>query len=171
MQHVEKQFNIGHVQPDSRLLEQIQCGAWLAHLANPLIGRAADPPLELRDQLQPLRFAAAERWTRLSQLEIAKTGIDQKGERARNLWMRRKELRCFLDCHFHHVANRFLVVEHLKRLRIVTFAAAVFARHIATRQKVHLQFDHALTLASLATAAFCVERKSAGGIFPHTRDG
>ena len=71
--------------------------------------------------------------------------------------MRRKEFRRFLDCHFHYVADRFVVVENLERLRIVTFAAAIFARHIAAREKIHLQFDHALTLASLATTAFGVE--------------
>ena len=84
--------------------------------------------------------------------------------------MRGKEFRRFFDRHFHHVADRFVAVKYLKRLRIVTFTAAVFARHIATRQKIHLQFDHTLTLASLATTAFGVERESARGIAAHAGD-
>ena len=84
--------------------------------------------------------------------------------------MGRKEYGRFFDRHFHHIADRFVVVEYLKRLRIVTFAAAVFAWHVAAWQKIHLQFDYALTLASLATATFGVERKSTGRISAHTRD-
>jgi hypothetical protein len=49
MQHAEKQFNVGHVQTDRGFLEQIQCRAWLAHLADPLVGRAADTTLKLCD--------------------------------------------------------------------------------------------------------------------------
>jgi hypothetical protein len=107
----------------------------------------------------------------LSQLEIAQPRIDQQGERPRNFRVRRKKFRRFFDRHFHHVADRFVVVEYLKRLGIVTFAAAIFAWHVAARQKIHLQFDHALTLASLATTTFGVERESAGRITTHARDG
>src|SRR4030095_3230430 len=82
-----------------------------------------------------------------------------------------KEFRRFFDRHFHHVADRFVVEEYLKRLRIVTFAAAIFAWHVAARQKIHLQFDHALTLARLAPAPFCAERESASRIATHARDG
>ena len=71
--------------------------------------------------------------------------------------MRRKELRSFFDRHLHHVPDGLVVVEDLERLRIVTAAAAVFARHITARQKIHFQFDHALTFASLATTAWRVE--------------
>src|SRR4030095_4978920 len=84
--------------------------------------------------------------------------------------MRREKLRRFLDRHFHYVAARFVVVEYLKRLRMVTFATAILARHVAARQKIHLQFDHALPLAGLATAAFGVEREPARGISAHSRD-
>ena len=71
--------------------------------------------------------------------------------------MHRKELRRFLDRHFHDVADRFFVVQNFQRLRIVTSAVAIFAGHITARQKIHLQLDHALTLARLATAALGIK--------------
>ena len=71
--------------------------------------------------------------------------------------MRAKKISGFLDCHLHHVADRLFVVEHFERLRVVTAPTAVLARHQRLRQKIHLQFDHALALATFATAALGIE--------------
>ena len=59
MQHVEEQFNVGHVQADGRFLQQIQCRSGLAHFSDPLVRRAAHSAFQLRHQLEALRFAAA----------------------------------------------------------------------------------------------------------------
>src|SRR5213596_311110 len=56
----------------------------------------------------------------------------------------------FFDRHLHHVTNRFFVIEDFERLRIVAPAAAVLARHVTARQKIHFQLDYALPLARLA---------------------
>ena len=84
--------------------------------------------------------------------------------------MRRKELRRFLDCHLHDVADGFFVVENFECLWVITPAAAIFARHVTARQKIHFQFDHALTFARLAAAALGVKRESARRIAAHARD-
>src|SRR5882757_9493729 len=88
MQHVEEQFNVCHVQADGRFLEQIQYRSGLAHFSDPLVRRAAHAPFQLRDQLKPLRFAAAKSWTWLSQLQIPKAGVDQEREWTGDFWMR-----------------------------------------------------------------------------------
>ena len=75
--------------------------------------------------------------------------------------MCREEFRGFFNRHVHHVTDGFLVVENFERLRIVTFAAAIFARHVCARQKIHFQFDIALALARFAASAFGVEQKPA----------
>ena len=84
--------------------------------------------------------------------------------------MCREKLRTFFDRHFHDIADRFFVIENLERLGIIAAAAAVFARHVTARQKIHLELDYALPLARLATATFGIERESAGGISAHARD-
>ncbi len=112
----------------------------------PLVFRATDAAFQLRDELQTLRFATAQRRTRLAQLQITESSIDEQRKRPRDLRMGREKLRRFFDRHFHHVADRFVVVENFERLRIVTASAAVLARHERFRQKIHFQFDHALAL-------------------------
>ena len=72
-----------------------------------------------------------------------------------------KKIRGLLDRHLHHVADALFVVEHFEGLRIVTAAAAILARHIAARQKTHLELDRALAAACFAPAAFRVEREAA----------
>ena len=88
MQHVEKQLNVGHMQANGGFLQQIQCRSRLAHFSNPLVCRAADPAFQLRYQLEPLRFSAAQRRARLPQFKVAEPSIDQQGERASNFRMR-----------------------------------------------------------------------------------
>jgi hypothetical protein len=78
VQNVQKKFHIGHVQSDGWLFEQIQSLSGLSHFADPLIFRATDSAFQLRHEFQALRFAAAQGRTRLSQLQIAKPGIDQQ---------------------------------------------------------------------------------------------
>ena len=84
--------------------------------------------------------------------------------------MRRKELRGFLDCHLHDVADGFFVVENFQRLRVITSAAAILARHITARQEIHFQFDYTLTFARFTAAALRVKRESARRIAAHARD-
>ena len=167
MQHIEEQFNVSHVKADGRFLEQIQCRSRLAHLSNPLVRLAAHSALQLRHQLEALRFAAAQSGTRLSELQIPKTGVDQERKRTGDFWMHGKEFRRFFDCHFHHIADGFFVKKNLERLRIVPPALTIFTRDITAWQKVHLELDHALALARLAAAAFGIKRESARRITAH----
>ena len=88
VQYVEKQFNIRHVQADSRFLEQIQCGTRFPHFSDPLIRCAADSAFQLCHELEPLRFATAQSGTRLSELQIAKTGVDEQRKWTGDSWMR-----------------------------------------------------------------------------------
>src|ERR1019366_8574037 len=85
--------------------------------------------------------------------------------------MRAKKLGRFFDRHLHHVTDALSVIENFERLRIVTAPVAIFAWHIAARQKIHLELDHALAFAGFTTSAFRVKRKPAGRITAHARDG
>src|ERR1700686_2927724 len=78
--------------------------------------------------------------------------------------------RRLLDCHVHHITDGFSVVENLKRLRVVTPPTAIFTRHVGAREKIHLEFDHALSFACFATAAFSIKGKSAAGIAAYPRN-
>ena len=129
------------------------------------------PRVRSRRELEPLRFAAAQGRTRLAEFQIAKPGIDQQRKRPRD----------FLDVAPKNSAASSIVIsitspidlfviENFERLRVVTFPAAIFTRHITARQKTHLQLDHALAFARFAAAAFGVERKPARGITAHTRN-
>src|SRR5213594_1908515 len=69
MQNFEQKIDIGHVQTDGRLLEQIQCRSRLAHFSDALVLGAPDSALQLRYELEPLRFAAAQGRTRLAEFE------------------------------------------------------------------------------------------------------
>src|SRR3954470_22725639 len=85
--------------------------------------------------------------------------------------MMSKKCRSFFNGHVHHVSDGFVVVEHLKCLRIVTFPAAIFAGHVCARQEIHLQLDHTLTFARLAPATFGIERETASPVAAHSGGG
>ena len=170
MQHIEEQLHIGHVQTDGRLFEQIKCRSRLAHFANAFVSCTTDAALELRDEFEPLRFTAAQGRAGLPEFKITEPRIDEQGERFLDLRMGREKFGCFLDRHLHHVANRFFVVEDFQCLWIVAAAFAILAWHKTARQKIHLQFDHALAFARFATATLRIERKTARGITAHARD-
>src|SRR5205085_2026500 len=125
---------------------------------------------QLGCKFQPLGFAAAQGWARLAELQVAESRIDKKRERPRNLRIGGKELGRLLDRHLHDVADALIVIEDLEGLRVVTPAAAIFARHVAAREKTHLQLDRALAGTGLAPAPFGVERKPARRITTHSRD-
>src|SRR5207245_10447535 len=56
------------------------------------------------------------------------------------------------------------LVVHFQRLAVVALAVADVARHVDVGQEVHLDLEHAVTLAGFATAALDVEREAAGRI-------
>ena len=77
MKHVEQKIDIGHVQTNRRLLQEIQGRSRLAHFAQPLVFCPADAAFELRDKFQALCLPTAQGRTGLPKLEITKPGLDK----------------------------------------------------------------------------------------------
>src|SRR5437764_14975957 len=112
----------------------------------------------MRDQLQPLRFTAAQCRTRLAEFEITQASIAQSFEPARDLRERAKELDRFIDAQFQHLRDIFSPILNIERLAIEAAAAARFAAHKRWRQKIHFQLDRASAFAAGATPLLAVER-------------
>src|SRR5205814_5949663 len=100
---------------------------------------------------EPLRFTTAQGWAGLAELQVPQAGFDEQGEWLRDFLIGAKEFRGLRDRHLHDVADAAVVIEHLEGLRVVTLPAAILARHVTAWKETHLQFEHALTAAGLAT--------------------
>ena len=94
----------------------------------------------------------------------------EERERALDLRLGGEEFGGLLERHVHDVADAVLVVDHFERGRVVAAAVAVRARHVARRQEIHLDLDHALARAGFAAAAFGVEGKAARRVAAHPRE-
>ena len=68
---------------------------------------------------------------------------------------------CLVDRQVEHVSDRLAAILDLQRLAVVTAALALLARHIHVGQEVHLDGNHAITLAGFAAPALDVEREAA----------
>ena len=60
--------------------------------------------------------------------------------------------------------NAFAFIKNLKGLAVIAFAATDFAKHVDIGQEMHLNFGHAIALASFAAATLDVETETARGI-------
>ena len=69
----------------------------------------------------------------------------------------------FRNCQLEHIVNRFSVQLNFKNVRLEAFAFAFRATDIEIAQKLHLDFFEASAVATFATAAPGIKRKSARG--------
>ena len=73
----------------------------------------------------------------------------------------REELARLINGHIKHLRNVLATVRNLKRLTVVTIAAANLTGDVNIGKEVHLDLDLAIALACLATTALHVKRKAA----------
>ena len=93
LQHLDQTVNVCVVQAGRRLVKDI----------NGLAGRAL---LQLRRELDALRFTAGERCRGLPDLDITKSDIAERVQLFCDLRDRGEKLAAFLDRHFQYVADR-----------------------------------------------------------------
>ena len=73
-----------------------------------------------------------------------------------------EERQRLVDGQIEHVGDRLSAIQDLECLAVVPSALALFARHVHVGKEVHLDGNHAIALATLATPALHVEGEAAG---------
>ena len=136
------------MQTGGRLIEDIDC----------LAGRAFG---QLGRQLGALRFTAGERCGGLPQLNVAQTDLAHGLQTACDLRHVGEELTRFIHRHIQHFVDVFALVAHLERLLVIAAPLAHIAGNVNVRQKVHFDFEQAVTRAGLTAAALDIEGKTA----------
>src|SRR5439155_9962327 len=89
---------------------------------------------ELQRELDALRLAAGERRRRLTELDVAQSDVEQRGELARDGGNRLEELIRLLDRHRQDIVNVLVLVADLECLAVISLAMANIARHVAIGQ-------------------------------------
>ena len=123
------------------------------------------------DEPDALGFAAAERGAGLAQLEVAKAGVTERLEWPENFWYCPEKIGRLVDAQFEHLGDCFVVVNDVQHLWAVSAPFASVAGHEGGRQKVHLKFYDARSLALGAAALRAVERKPCRAKAAHPRLG
>ena len=136
----------------------MQTGGRLIEDIDGLAGRAFG---QLGRQLGALRFTAGQRRGGLTQLDIAETDLAHRLQSACDLGHVGEELTCFIYRHIQHFIDIFALVAHLERLLVVAAPLAHIAGNVNIRQKVHLDFEQAVTRAGLTAAALDIEGETA----------
>src|SRR5258708_18598191 len=151
MEDVEQQANVLEMQPGGRFVENVE--------------RAPSVSLrQLGRQLHALCFTARQRRRALSKMDVAKPDVVEGWQLRRDARVVLEELQGVRDREVEDIGDGLAPEVHFERFAVVAFALAHLARHEHVRQEVHLDFHESVTLASLAAAAFHVERKSAGSV-------
>ena len=95
-------------------------------------------------------------------MDVIEADAVQEFERLAHARHRLEEVERLLDRHVEHVGDGFAAEQNFQRFAVVALAVADVAGDVDIGQKVHLDLDHAVALASLAAPAFDVEREAAG---------
>ena len=112
MQHADQLLDIGHVQADGRLVEDVERVRLGAHLG------------ELGDELDALRFAAGQRRALLAEREVAEADVLQQLQCMVGRGMRREELDGLVDTHRQDLGDRSLAKPDCERLVVEAAPAA-----------------------------------------------
>ena len=160
LKHLHQQRDIVEMQAGRRLVEDEK----LAARDSPFSRDAMFA--EMRDELEPLRFAAGQRIQRLAEPDVAEADfiehVETVAEPLRFADLR-EELDRFADRQLEHVVNRFAVELHAQDVRLEAFAFAFRATHEEIAQELHLDLLEAGAATTLATAAAGVEGERARG--------
>ena len=126
---------------------------------------------QFRSQFDALAFAARERGTGLSELDIAQAHVLNDLDFAQYLRYILEELYGTVDGHVEHVGNGLALKAHFQRLAVVALAVTNLAGHVDVGQEVHLDCLVTVTLTGFATAAAHVERETSGLVASYLRFG
>src|SRR3954465_14174271 len=110
---------------------------------------------EMADQLEPLRFAAAERVQRLAESDVAEPDFIEHVERIAQLLLfanLREELDRFAHRHLQDVVDRFPVEQHPQDMRLEALPFAFRTAHEEIAQELHLDLFEAGAATTLATS-------------------
>ena len=151
LQNIHKPVDICDMQTGGRLIENI----------DGLAGRAFG---QLGRQFGALRLTAGQRRGGLTQLNIAETDLAHSLQSACDLGHVGEELTCFIYRHIQHLIDVLALVAHLERFLVVAAALAHVTGNVHIRQKVHFDFEQAVTRTRLAAAALDIERETARAV-------
>ena len=126
---------------------------------------------EVADELEPLRFASAERIQRLAEREIAEADLGEHGEPALNVRLRREKRQRVADGRVEQIGDRAAVPGDRQHLWLEAAAFADRARHEDVGEELHLDAFVAEPLAVVAAAVAAVEREAAGAVTGLLRGG
>ena len=159
VQHPHELLDVGHVQPDGRLVEHVE--------------RALPGPQsrELRDELDALRLAARQRRTLLPKREVSEPDVLQQRECVVDARVRREEPDGIVHAHRQHVADVAAAILDCQRLAVEPLPAARIAKHLHVRQEAHLDRLYALPFAGIAASTCRVEREARRTEAAHARLG
>ena len=139
-------------------VRRMQTGGGLVQDIDGLAGGALG---QLRGQLYPLGFSAGQGGGRLSDLHIPKPHLLEGFQLPGDLGNGFKEFYSFVHRHFQHIVNGSALVVYLQGLPVVPPSLAYLAGHIYIRQKMHLDFQNAVSFACFAASPLEVEGESA----------
>lgn len=156
VQYLEQLLDIVEVQPRGRFVQDVE-------------GLASVPLGELPRQLDPLRLAARERGSGLTEPDVGEAHVHQGLQLARHRRHRIEEGTGIFHRHLEDFVDVLALVLHLQGLAVVALALADVARHVDVRQEVHLHLDDPVPLARLAAPPLHVEGEAARLVATGTR--
>ena len=124
---------------------------------------------QFRRELHALCLTPGELCAGLSKGEITEANGHQGFKLVKNRRHIPEKPGRFVHRHFQDVRDILAAVRDLQSLAIVSRASADFALDIDVRQKMHFDFDDAVSLAILASASLQIEAESSAVIAAHAR--
>ncbi len=103
----------------------------------------------------------------MTESEVAKPHRFQRGQLVNDTGNIAKKSDCIPNSHLQHIGDGFTVEKDLQGLPVVASTAATGTGRVSICHEQHVEFDHAIALATLATTAADVERKPAGFVTTH----
>ena len=126
---------------------------------------------QLRDEFEPLCFAAGNSGAGLAEGEVAEASFGEKGEGFLKLGVGVEELGRGFDVEIEDVSNAQAVVADFESGGIVAVAVTGFAIDPSRWQEVHLELDTSVALTLGALAFFVIEGEAGGGVATYARFG
>ena len=142
------------------VIEMQTGGRLVKNIENAFVVGAA----EMRGKLQALGFAAGERRRGLPEAQVAEANFIQDTEFGNNLGNIDEKRQRFAHRQLQDFVNIFPVIADFQNTAFEAGAAAFFADEFDVGEKLHLDRDGAVALASFAAASRHVERKMAGSV-------
>ena len=116
---------------------------------------------KLTGQFHPLGLAAADRCTRLADLQIPQAHTVERFNDALDTRVGIEKGEGFADGHFQHIGDVLALVVNFERFPVVAPAVAALAGYIYVGQEIHFDLFNTVAATLLAAAAFHVKGEPA----------